>query len=176
MEIKNSQVAAAGAAGAAAGARQKNPAMNTWYTIVVYEKRRIRTVVLYVGREVFKFKMPADKEILGVIMKKWRVGNTVAYSVRIHAVNLVKLIDAYAHEQAVRKISLLDDVYRAAALNGYKVHDNELYVRLWLSAPLGAPLFEIGDIRERELGACIRAFTHSYGIWRMVTPPWAATC
>jgi len=67
---------------------------------------------------------------IAVIMKKWLVGATKAYSARIHAVNLVKLIDSYAHEEAVRKISLLDPVYRAAALHGYKVHDNELYVKL----------------------------------------------
>jgi hypothetical protein len=113
---------------------------------------------------------------IAVIMKKWRVGATKAYSARIHAVNLVKLIDVYAYEEARRKISLLDPVYRAATLNGYKVHDNELYVKLWLSAPLGTPLFHTGDSQERELGNCIKAFTHSFGIWRMVTPPWAATC
>jgi hypothetical protein len=173
-------MAAEGAAGARGGPGNRTPAkkIEEWYTIVVYEKRRVSTVVLYVGRETFTFKVPADRKIsdLAVVVKKWRVGAAKAYSARIHAVNLVRLIDSYAHEEAVRKISLLDPVYRAAALHGYKVHDNELYVKLWLSAPLGEPLFPIGDPRERELGACIKAFTHSFGIWRMVTPPWAATC
>ena len=176
MERTQNQMAAERAAGAVGGAWQKKPPKE-WYTIVVYEKKRVKTVVLYVGRETFTFNVPADVNIgnIAVIMKKWRVGGkTVAYSASIHAVNLAKLIDAYAHEEATRKISLLDSVYRAAALSGYKVHHNELYVKLWLSAPLGAELFPIGDPRERELGECIKNFTHSYGIWRMVTPPWAS--
>ena len=146
------------------------------FTAVVYEKKRVRTVVLYVGRETFVFKMPASREVRGAVRKRWRVGGADAYSVRIRAADVAELIDAYAHEDAVRKISLLDPVYRAAALQGYKVHGNELYVKLWLEHPLGEPLFHTGDPRERALGDCIKHFTHSYGIWRMVTPPWAATC
>ena len=163
-------------AGGVGGAWQQKPP--EWYTIVVYEKKRVKTVVAYIGKETFMFKVSPHINVgnIAVIMKKWKVGSAVAYSARIHAVNLVKLIDSYAHEEAVRKISLLDPVYRAAALNGYRVHDNELYIKLWLSAPLGTPLFHTGDPRERELGDCLKHFTHSYGIWRMVTPPWAATC
>jgi hypothetical protein len=185
MQTQKLQVAAAGAAGARGAPGSRTPAKATaspakikeWYTVVIYEKRRVSTVVLYVGRETFTFKVPARISVGGVIMKKWRVGSAVGYSARIHAASLAMLIDSYAHEEAVRKISLLDPVYRAAALNGYKVHDNELYVKLWLEHELGEELFHVGDPRERELGGCIKAFTHSYGIWRMVTPPWAAaTC
>jgi len=176
MESNKIHMAPQGA-GAGGGPGNRTP-VEEWYTIVVYEKRRVKTVVAYIGRETFTFNVSADVNVgnIAVIMKKWKVGNAVAYSARIHAANLVKLIDSYAHEEATRKISLLDPVYRAAALNGYKVHDNALYVELWLSKPLGEPLFPIGDPRERELGHCIKAFTHSFGIWRMVTPPWAATC
>jgi hypothetical protein len=162
-------------AGALGGARQQNPPK--WYTVVVYEKKRVKTVVLYVGRETFVFNVPIGRKINGVVVKEWSVGNTKAYSVRARAGVIAELILAYAFEEAARKISLLDPVFRATVIyDGYKVHDNELYVKLWLSAPLGEPLFPIGDPRERELGACIKAFTHSFGIWRMVTPPWAATC
>jgi hypothetical protein len=174
------QNVAARAAGARGGPGNRTPArkVEEWYTIVVYEKKRISTVVLYVGRETFTFKVPTYRRIsdLAVVMKRWQVGATKAYSARIHAVNLVRLIDKYAHEEAVRKIMLLDPVYRAAALNGYKVHDNELYVKLWLEHELGEELFHVGDPRERELGDCIKHFTHSYRVWRMVTPPWAASC
>jgi hypothetical protein len=175
MQTQKLKVAAR-AAGARGGPGNRTPA--EWYTIVVYERRRVSTVVLYVGRWTFTFKVPTYRKIrdLAVVVKEWRVGGTPAYSARIHAKNLVDLINAYAYEEAVRKMSLIDPIYRAAALNGYKVHDNELYVRLWLEHPLGAELFPIGDPRERELGTCIKHFTHSYGIWRMVTPPWAATC
>jgi hypothetical protein len=185
MVAQKIQMAAAGAAGASGGARQQNPPakaaaspakIKEWYTVVIYEKRRVSTVVLYVGREAFTFKLPARISVGGVIMKKWKVGSAVGYSARIHAASLAMLIDSYAHGEAVRKISLLDPVYRAAALNGYKVHGNELYVKLWLEHKLGEELFHTGDPRERELGECIKHFTHSYGIWRMVTPPWAATC
>ena len=177
MESNKIHMAPQGA-GAGGGPGNRTPALEEWYTIVVYEKKHISTVVLYVGRETFTFKVPTYRKIsdLAVVVKKWHVGATKAYSARIHAVNLAELIDSYAHEEAVRKISLLDPVYRAAALHGYKVHDNELYVKLWLEHELGEELFPIGDPRERELGRCIKAFTHSFGIWRMVTPPWAATC
>jgi hypothetical protein len=176
MSKTQNKVAAARAAGARGGPGNRTPALKEWYTVVVYEKKKVKTVVVYVGRETFVFKVPVDRAVKGTVAKQWRVGNTVAYSVVVRAADLAELIDAYAHEEAVRKISLLDPIYRVAALQGYRVHDNELYVRLWLEHPLGAELFPIGDPRERELGACIRGFTHSFGIWRMVTPPWAATC
>jgi len=52
---------------------------------------------------------------------------------------------------------------------------SSVILSLFLSE-LGEPLFHIGDPRERELGTCIKGFTHSFGIWRMVTPPWCASC
>jgi len=146
------------------------------YTVVVYEKRHVKTVVLYVGSETFTFKIPASREIAGTVRRQWSLGRTRAYSMRVRARDVAELIDAYAHEEAVKKISILDPVYREAARQGYRVHSNELYVELWLSAPLGAELFHVGDPKERELDSCIKHFTHSYGIWRMVTPPWAANC
>ena len=170
---------AAEAAGARGGPGNRTPAkIEEWYTVVIYEKRRVKTVVLYVGRETFTFKVPAHINVgdIAVIMKKWKVGNAVGYSARIHAANLAMLIDSYAHEEAVRKISLLDPVYRAAARNGYRVHSNKYFVKLWLEHQLGEPVGRVGEIDEYALGACIKHFTHSYGLWRMVTPPWAATC
>jgi len=146
------------------------------FTVVVYRKKRIKRVVLYAGGGVFVFTVPAGVEVSGRVRKRWAVGGAEAYSARIRAADAAKLIDMYAHEAACRKITILDPVYRAAALQGYKVHDNELYVKLWLERELGEPLFHIGDPRERELGTCIKGFTHSFGIWRMVTPPWCASC
>jgi len=164
-----------GAAGA--GPATEQAPIKKFYTIVVYEKRRSKTVVLYVGRETFTLKIPAYREIVGIVKKTWTVGNTKAYVMLVRAGVIAELIHMYAYEEAKRKISLLDPVFRAAVIyDGYKVHDNALYVELWLSAPLGAKLFRVGDPRERELGDCIKHFTHSYGIWRMVTPPWAAIC
>jgi len=176
MSKTQTKVVAARATGARGGPGNRTPAkqkLREWYTVVVYERKRVKTVVVYVGRETFTFTVPVAVEIKGVVVKQWRIGNTVAHSVSVHAVEIVRLIDMYAYDKATRKISLLDPIYRVAALNGCKVHDNELYVRLWLDAPLGEPLFPVGDPRERELGNCIKHFTHSYGIWRMVTPPWA---
>jgi hypothetical protein len=165
------------AAGAGGGpARQQNgaPALKKFYTVVVYEKKRIKTVVLYAGWETFVFKIPAYREVRGTVKKTWTAGNTKAYVMYVRAGELAKLIHAYAHEEAMRKISLLDPLFRAAVIyDGYKVHDNALYVELWLNHELGTPLFRVGDPRERELGNCLTHFTHSYGIWRMVTPPWA---
>jgi hypothetical protein len=181
MQTQKIRGAAARAAGARGVPGNGNPArkaarkLKEWYTIVVYERRRVRTVVLYVGRETFTFKMSAKAEILGVVLKRWQVGKTtVAYSMSIHAVNLARLIDAYMHDVAARKISVFDPVYRAAALRGYKAHDNEAYVKLWLEHELGEPLFHTGDPLERKLGDCIKYFSNSYNMWRMVTPPWAA--
>jgi len=176
MAVKQISVAPKGA-GARGGPGNRTPAkqkLKEWYTVAVYEKKRVKTVVVYVGRETFTFTVPVAVEIKGVVVKQWRIGNTVAHSVSVHAVEIVRLIDMYAYDKATRKISLLDDVYRAAVIyGGYKVHDNALYVELWRDHRLGELLFPVGDPRERELGECIKHFTHSYGIWRMVTPPWA---
>lgn len=177
MQVQKTKVAAARAAGAGGGpARQQNRAPKEWYTVVVYEKKKTKTVVLYVGRETFTFKVPFNREIRGAVKKTWSVGKTKAYSMKVHAKDLAELIHIYAFTDAARKISLLDPVFRAAALSGYKVHNNELYVKLWLEHELGELLFHVGDPRERELGGCLKHFTHSYGVWRMVTPPWAAMC
>jgi len=163
--------------GARGGPGNRTPAkLREWYTVVVYEKKRVKTVVLYVGSEVFVVKVPAYREIRGRIKKAWQVGRTKAYSMRVRARDIAELIYMYAYEDAVRKVHLLDPLFRVAARQGYRIHHNDYYVQLWLSKPLGEPLGRVGEINESELGACIKHFTHSYGIWRMVTPPWAATC
>jgi len=148
------------------------------YTAVVYIKKRVKRVVFYIPGDVrpFVITVPSSREIGGKVVKRWVVGGVEAYTVRMRAIDVVQLIDAYAHEEAVKKIHMLDPIYREAVKQGYKVHSNGLYVQLWLTAPLGTPLFHVGDPRERELGSCIKHFTHSYRIWRMVTPPWAASC
>jgi len=171
MSKNQNQVAALAAAGARGGPGNRTPAQ--YYTVVVYERKKVKTAVLYIGGETFVFKVPIEREIRGIVKKTWRVGNAMAYSMRVRARDVAELIHMYAYEEAARKISLLDPLFRVAALQGYKVHDNELYVKLWLSAPLGTPLFHTGDLLERKLGDCLTHFTHSYGIWRMVTPPWA---
>ena len=176
METQKIQMPALRAGGAAppGPATEQGGRVKKWYTVVVYEKKRVKTVVLYVGGETFVFSVPIDREIKGIVVKEWSIGNTRAYSMTVRAGVIADLILSYAYEEATRKISLLNPVFRAAVIyDGYKVHDNALYVELWLSAPLGTPLFHTGDPRERELGECIKHFTHSYGIWRMVTPPWA---
>jgi len=176
MTTQKIQVAAVGAAGARGGPGNRTPAdeIKKWYTVVVYEKRRVKKVVVYVGRDMFTFTVPSYREIRGVVIKTWAVGNTKAYSMKMRAGEIADLILSYAYEEASRKISLLDPVFRAAVIyDGYKVHDNALYVELWLSKPLGEPLFRAGDPLERELGDCLKHFTNSYNLWRMVTPPWA---
>jgi len=175
MATQNIQVAAERAAGAVgAGPATEQAPIRKWYTVVVYEKRRVKKVVVYVGRDTFTFTVPVYREIRGVVIKTWAIGNTRAYSMTVRAGVIADLILSYAYEEARRKISLLDPVFRAAVIyDGYKVHDNALYVELWLSKPLGEPLFRAGDPLERELGGCLKHFTNSYNLWRMVTPPWA---
>ncbi len=173
---KTIQVAPQGAGAQGARLATEAAPIQKYYTVVVYERRRVKTVVVYIGRETFTFKIPAYREVNGVVKKTWMVGDTKAYVMYVRAGEVAELIHAYAYEEATRKISLLDSIFRAAVVyDGYKVHDNALYVELWLSAPLGTPLFRAGDPRERELGACIKHFTNSYNLWRMVTPPWATT-
>jgi hypothetical protein len=146
------------------------------FTAVAYVKRRIKRVVLYAGRRPFVFTISADKELDGRVKKRWRVGGTEAYSMRVRGMDIVPLILANAHKEACRRIRELDPLFREAARQGYRVHHNDYYVQLWLAKPLGEPLGRVGEIDERALGDCIKHFTHSYGLWRMVTPPWCATC
>ncbi|MCC6066809.1 MAG: hypothetical protein LM562_03440 [Pyrobaculum sp.] len=142
------------------------------FTIVVYIKRRFKKVVLYVGRSTFVFTTTA--EIKGLVRKRWRIGRTEAYSARVRGEEIAPLL--HGDEKACRKMSWLDPVFREAARNGYKVHPNEYFVELWLSKPLGEPLGRVGEIDERALSSCIKCFTHSYLIWRIVTPPWCCVC
>jgi hypothetical protein len=104
MQAQNPGVAAAGAAGALGGARQQKPPRE-WYTIVVYEKRSAKKVVLYLDRtETFVFTVPADVNIgnIAVIMRRWRVSDrTVAYSASIHVKNLAELLHRYAPDVAL---------------------------------------------------------------------------
>ena len=144
------------------------------FTIVVYMKKRIKRIVLYVGYRPFVFTITADKEIKGRIKKRWKIGNTEAYSMRVRAIDIAPFL--HGMEEACRRMSDLDVVMREAARQGYKVHPNEYYVQLWLSKPLGDPLGHVGEIDERALGDCIKHFTNSYNIWRMTTPPWCAVC
>jgi hypothetical protein len=144
------------------------------FTVVVYIKRRVKRVVLYAGRSTFVFTVPARQEINGRVRKRWRVGRTEAYSARVRGEVLAPLLRGM--ESACRKASVLDAVFREAARNGYRVHHNDYFVRLWLSKPLGEPVGAIGKVDERALGACVKCFTHSYGLWRVVTPPWCCDC
>jgi histone H3/H4 len=102
MQAQKTEVAAARAAGASGGPGNRTPARE-WYTIVVYEKPRSKTVVLYLGAKAVTFKIPADVEIrdLAVVIKRWLAGGKVpAYSARIHVKNLAELLNAYAPDVA----------------------------------------------------------------------------
>jgi hypothetical protein len=146
------------------------------FSAVVYVKKRIKRVVLYAGRRPFVFTISAYKEVNGRVKKRWKIGDTEAYSMRVRGIDIAPLILTNAYEEACRKIRELDPLFREAARQGYRIHHNDYYVQLWLAKPLGEPLGRVGEINELELGACIKHFTHSYGLWRMVTPPWCATC
>jgi len=146
------------------------------FTVVVYVKKRIKRIVLYAGYRPFVFTISADKEVNGRVKKRWKIGDTEAYSVRVRGIDIAPVILTNAYEEACRKISDLDPLFREAAHQGYKVHHNDYYIKLWLSKPLGEPLGHVGEIDERALGDCLKHFTHSYRIWRMVTPPWCADC
>jgi len=146
------------------------------FTAVLYARKRVKRVVLYAGRRPFVFTVSADKEVKGRVKKRWKIGNTEACSIRIRGIDIAPLVLTNAYEEACRRIGDLDPVFREAARQGHKVHRNELYVRLWLEHELGEPLFKTGDPIERALGGCLKHFTHSYRVWRMVTPPWCADC
>jgi hypothetical protein len=146
------------------------------FTVVVYVKKRVKRVVLYTGYRPFVFTTSADKEVNGKVKKRWKIGSTEAYSMRVRGVDIAPLILTNAYDEACKKIRDLDPLFREAARQGYRIHHNDYYVQLWLSKPLGEPLGRIGEIDEESLGTCIKHFTHSYGVWRMVTPPWCATC
>jgi len=104
---------AAGAVGAGPATERAPVKVREWYTIVVYEKPHTKTVVLYVGRETYTFKVPVDIKVgnIAVIVKQWLAGGkTPACSAVIHVINLAKLLKAYAHEAA----DVLEPIIRAA--------------------------------------------------------------
>ncbi len=116
MQKQKTAGAASAAAGASGGARQqKSP--REWYTIVVYEKPRYKTVVFYLGKwQTFRFKVPASINVgnIAVIIRRWRVSDkTVACSASIHVANLAKLLQEYAREEA-EKAGILEPILREA--------------------------------------------------------------
>ncbi len=123
MQTQKTVRAAAGAAGASGGAWQQKPPRE-WYTIVVYEKPRYKTVVLYLGKwQTFRFKVPASINIgnIAVIIRQWRVSDkTVACSASIHVANLAKLLSKYAQEEAERA-GILEPILREAEEHMAKV-------------------------------------------------------
>jgi hypothetical protein len=120
---QNVAAKAAGAVGAGPATEQapvKKDRVEEWYTIVVYEKPRSKTVVLYLGAEAVVFKVPAGVEIrnLAVVVKRWLAGGKVpAYSAVIHVKNLAELLRAYAREVA----DMLAPVLNAAEVNDAEV-------------------------------------------------------
>jgi hypothetical protein len=115
-------VKAAGAVGAGpATERAPVKQVREWYTIVVYEKPRAKTVVLYVRSETFTFKVPAEVNIgnLAVVMKQWLAGGrTPAYSASIHVKNLAELLRRYAPEIAERLAPTLNAAEVVAYADG----------------------------------------------------------
>ena len=65
------------------------------YTAVVYEKGKVKRVVLYINAKPLVFT--TDKEIKGVVRKRWKAGNTEAYSIRV-SVDIVAQLLAQNNE------------------------------------------------------------------------------
>jgi hypothetical protein len=101
------------------------------FTVVVYVKKRIKRVVLYAGRRPFVFSISDDKKVNGRVRKRWKIGDTEAYSMRVRGIDIAPLILTNAYEEACRKIRELDPLFREAAHQGYRVHHNDYYVQLW---------------------------------------------
>jgi hypothetical protein len=95
VQMQKTEAAPQGAGAGGGPAWQQNWASKEWYTIVVYERPRLKTVVVYVGDRVFAFKAPACAVVSAEVLKMWRIGNTVAYSARIYAADLAELINTY---------------------------------------------------------------------------------
>jgi len=62
---------------------------------VVYEKGKVKRVVLYINAKPLVFT--TDKEIKGVVRKRWKAGNTEAYSIRV-SVDIVAQLLAQNNE------------------------------------------------------------------------------
>jgi hypothetical protein len=128
MQKQKTVRAAARAAGASGGPGNRTPArkVEEWYTIVVYEKLRSKTVVLYLGAEAVTFKVPAGVEIrnLAVVVKQWLAGGkTPAYSARIHVKNLAELLRAYAPDVAEQLAPILNAAEVVANADGAQPED-----------------------------------------------------
>ena len=120
MQVQKTIRAAAEAAGAVVAGPATELAPE-WYTIVVYERPRAKTVVLYVGRETYTFSVPAEVKIdnVAVILRRWLAsGKTPAYSASIHVKNLAELLRKYAPEIAERLAPTLNAAEAVAYADG----------------------------------------------------------
>ncbi|MGC8988216.1 hypothetical protein [Infirmifilum sp.] len=157
----------------------KSAAVYGMYTAVVYRKPRRSTVVLYINGSTFTFRVNSGALRFGRVRRAWVAGGKVeALSLRVKANELAPLLRG--RPEACRKMYLLDVLFREAAKQGYRVHDNQYFVDLWLSKPLGHPLgiskAQGGTIDESALGDCIKCFSRSFDEWRIVVPPWCCEC
>ena len=140
---------------------------------MVYRKKYVRRVVLYVSGRAFVFTTRSD--LGGRVRRCWLAGGrTEGCSVRVRASDVARLL--LGREEACRKPAVLDRLFRDAVREGFKVHGNDYFVQLWLSKPLGEVVGERGEVDVGRLGDCVKCFSWSFGRFSVVTPPWCCDC
>ena len=121
-----------------------------YYTAVVYEKGQVKRVVLYVDAKPLVLTTTAD--IKGIVRKRWKVGNTEAYSMRVSADVVDQLLaqnneprEQYdkQHEQIIQQV--VDGVSQGAQ-----------YLILTNSTALAWSLYDVLTERHDVLPSVIR--------------------
>jgi hypothetical protein len=138
------------------------------YTVVVYRRKRVGRVVLYVGPTPIVFS--TSVEIGGRVRRRWSAGGVPAVSLRVKASEVAPAVQLAAAELCGRYLKELDGLFREAAREGYRPHRNDVFVRLWLEGRAA------GEEERIALGPCVSCLTNSYGRWVVNTPPWCCAC
>jgi hypothetical protein len=90
-----------------------------YYTAVVYEKGQVKRVVLYIGAKQLVFTTTAD--IKGVVRKRWKVGNTEAYSIRVSAADAAQLVAQNSKTQDNEIARALDQAIPAMIVTNKRI-------------------------------------------------------
>jgi hypothetical protein len=145
------------------------------YTVVIYRRPRKVKLVVYSGGAVASLNIPSGVEVKGRLRTTWKIGKTEAYSMRVRAADIAPHLRG--RPEVCMKALFFDQLFRDAAAEGYKVHENEYFVQLWLSKPLGSVVARIDEVDLVKLDRCLgRCFSWSYGELTITTPPWCCEC
>jgi hypothetical protein len=145
------------------------------YTVVIYRRPKKSRLIVYSKGAVASLKVSSGVQPKGQVKKTWTLGRVKAYLMRVKAKDIAPILRG--RQEVCTKAIFFDQLFREAVAEGYRIHENEYFVQLWLSKPLGNAIGRVDEIDLAKLKGCLgRCFSWSYGELTITTPPWCCEC